>query len=520
MTNKTEKMKILQDQQPVGDAGRLYQALEHTGDTVKSYGLAVYGMWVSVDWILGPQRAKAEEFDPGQDTNIPQGHGKPSELDTLHTGAEPQSQKTGQPSADDNLKQKSGESDPYITKTDFEPDAATARQAMALGEQETHAVGNSRVSDTTGQVAEGAQNSSASSPEISLPGAGPAASQMQGTQPVGEQYPADVAVFTEIHALQHIVASWPEPAALEMGASASGNVTIIAGDYYDIQISFDFGSFNSAATPAGGAEISFGSVLHSPASGYDLIVIDQDLVEINVILQLNIGAVGTSASGLDMQTNQAVIVDYTDCSGFQVTMGEVINVASVQQINYLAGVSSAAQFNDAAILDGACGNTPSDGLSALVSRFGAYHDDLMSAISTELNSSVLHVTGTYYEINVIFQISELAAQDGGNTQLNSAVINDFDGVAMHQFVGGDEYDINAISQANYLSQIDQLFPFALSDFFANAGANAGPVLSAEASDNNAAADSPAEPNVAGPPMVLPLGIGAQSGDMTSDLITS
>ncbi|MDH3742076.1 MAG: hypothetical protein OER56_10825, partial [Hyphomicrobiales bacterium] len=134
---------------------------------------------------------------------------------------------------------------------------------------------------------------------------------------------------------------------------------------------------------------------------------------------------------------------------------------------------------------------------------------LISAISTELNLSALHVTGTYYEINAIVQISALATPNGGNTQLNRAVINDFDGVAAHQFVGGDEYDLNAISQANYLSQIDQLFPFALSDFLPNAG----PVLSAEVVEN------PAESNAAGPPMILPQGTSTQSGDMTSDLMT-
>ena len=514
MTNQSDRLNILPGQQPAGEVGRLDWAREHAGDTDKSYGLAFYGMWVSVGWTSGQQQTKAGEPGSRQDADVTQGRDTPSETDTLHTGDEHQPSKSGQTTEEDNLKQGTDEGDAYLANAGSEPSVATAGPAAAPGDQETQAVGNSGGNDTTGQMGAGAQSLSTGNSEISVPDTGPLALHSQDTQPAGEQGPTGFAAFTDFQAFQHFVAYGSESIALETSAFASGNLTVITGDYHDIQISFDFGSFNSLAMPASGMEISFGSVLHSPASEYDLVMIDQDLVEINVIVQHNIGAVGTSATALDMQSNQAAIVDYADDGGLQVTMGDMFNVASVQQLNYLAGVSSATQINDAAILDGGGGNASLDEYSVPFGEYDTPHDDALQVFGSGADFSALHVTGTYYEINLIYQVSALAAQDGGGAQFNSAVINDFDDVAVHQFVGGDEYDLNAISQVNYLSQVDQLVPFSLSDFFPDAGwmLSAGPI------DNTPTAVSPVDLNPATSPMFQPPDIGAQSGDAMNDLI--
>ena len=306
------------------------------------------------------------------------------------------------------------------------------------------------------------------------------------------------------------------PASLETSAFGGGNVTVVAGDYYDIQISLDFGSFILPTEFAGGAAISFGSVLYSPASAYDLVVIDQDLVEINAILQHNIGTLDAAASGLDVQANQAVIAGFSEGGGVQVTLGDVINVGAVQQINYLAGVNSAIQLNDAAILDGAGEAAPSYGASDLYGGlFGAQDGAAFSAAGTGLDFSALYVTGTYYEINLVLQVSALAAQDGGNAQLNSAAIYDFEDVAVHQFVGGDEIDLNTISQVNYLSQVDQMLPLELADIFPNIGQG----LFAGAIDGVPMDDGAAVQTTAAPPPLLLQGAGAQSDDGLSDLVT-
>ena len=501
MTDTTDITGSLQDRQSSGEAGRLAQSLESTGDTIKTYGLAVYGMWVSVGWILGHRSASAEHTGPGHDSPAPAEPDADLESAAVPSVSQPEPSNTGEAERGGELKREPVESGPDATPMGSAPSAAAASPAGTVGQQVPQAVDTYRVSDAGGHSAEAAHGPLAGLAGRPVSGTGPAAAQAPGTAQAGEPFPADIMAYAEIFAAQQFAAVWTGPVALEPGAFGNGNVTVVAGDYYDIQISLDFGSFVVPASFAGGAEISFGSALYSPASAYDLVVVDQDLVEINAILQHNIGALGAPASGLDVQANQALIAGYGEGGGVQVTLGEIVNVAAVQQINYLAGVSSAVQLNDAAILDGAADAAASYGAS--FSEAGIGHD-----------YSALYVTGSYYEINLVLQVSALAAPDGGNAQVNSAAIYDFEGVAMHQFVGGDEIDLNTISQANYLSQVDQMLPVELADIFPNVGQGlfAGVDHDAPAADGAAA-----QTTLAPPPLLLP-GIGAQSDDGLSDLV--
>jgi hypothetical protein len=195
-----------------------------------------------------------------------------------------------------------------------------------------------------------------------------------------------------------------------------------------------------------------------------------------------------------VQANQAAIFDVASQSGSQLAMGDVINLASVEQINFAESVQTAMQFNDATIFDGS-------GLQDLPDEAsfppGAGHEDLMSAINADPDFSVLYVTGSYYEVNVVEQVSMLATPHGGNTQLNSAMINDFEGVAEFQVVGGDTYNVDSIEQTNYLSQADVPPPFASGDFLPGKPASAADAAAAGPSGNLLASIIPGQTHLGG-----------------------
>jgi len=483
--------------------------LEHTCDTIKSYGLSVYGFGGNMSWKPAQWDAKAAQIAQTNNTDASKLQSTASDLNTLRPGAELQSLEIGRPDVSDTVKGTPGEYDGLVPEAGLEPHGEAARSAAAPAKPDTQAVGSSNISDMAGNPGEGNHDLSAQSLEFSATGSVPTALQTQYTQSAGETDLTDLWAFAEFHSLQHSTAVWPQSTTFGMEAFGSSDIVTVAGDYYDIQISLDFGSLNTPAVSAGGAQISFGSVLHSGPSAYDLIVIDQDLVEVNAILQHNIGAVAMSGADFGVQSNQAAIMDYAVHGGAQMTLGEVVSIAYIQQANYVSGIASAVQINHATIFDVEFGATPLHGPPATVNRNQADHKDAAMAVGAELNYSMLHVTGTYYEINLIVQVSALATQNGGNAQFNDAVIYDFEDVAVNQYVGGDEFELNAISQLNYLSQIDQLIPFSLGSFFPNFEATP----SETATGNGAAAIG-----LAGTTMASPHRADAMSGDAMGDLI--
>ncbi|NNE23953.1 MAG: hypothetical protein HKN11_15230, partial [Rhizobiales bacterium] len=296
------------------------------------------------------------------------------------------------------------------------------------------------------------------------PAGGTVAQQYPTGQLVVEYQLPDFSTFTEVFDFQHAIGSLSEAFNFEWGPYDIGNMTIVAGDYYDIQLATTFGSLEALSGVADGFDITIGSTLNSKMSDYDLIVIEHDLVEINIIAQHNFSVSdGTDeiVSGLDIQANQAAIFDYTNEGGSQLTMGDAINLASVQQINFAEDAHAAAQFNNAVISKGGGWKKHSDDPSF---PSDVDHHDLKSALKTDPEFSALYVSGTYYEVNAVHQASMLATLHSGNTQINAAVINDYEGVAEFQIVAGNTYSQDSIVQTNYLSQTDQLAQFASGDF--------------------------------------------------------
>ena len=292
--------------------------------------LAVYGMWVSVIWILGQRAAMAEPGTPVHDTGTSRESDVQPDAHTLPPVMASQTSDAGDAGAGEEPDRKPGEAGPDAAAVNAQPNAAASSPAGSLGQKTSSAADTYPSGDAGGNPAQVAQSPLPALAGNTAPGIGPAAGQGAGAPPGGEPLAVDIMVYAEFFAAKQFAGAWSDAVTFEMSAFGAGNVTVVAGDYYDIQISLDFGSFVIPATFAGGAEIAFGSALYSPASAYDLVVIDQDLVEINAIAQYNIGALSAAASGFDMQANQAVIAGYAQGGELQVTLGDTINVGTVQ----------------------------------------------------------------------------------------------------------------------------------------------------------------------------------------------
>jgi len=208
MTDAIDITDSLQGRQPSGGVGGLNQSPEPAGDTIKSYGLAVYGMWVSVNWIFGQRSAAAGDADPGRDGSTPQEPDSHSEAATLPPLTEPQPSNAGEAGAAEGLKREPGESGPDATATGSAPNAAAAGPAGAIGQQASPAVDTYRVNDTGGHAAEAAQGPLPGLAGNSIPAPGPAAAQAPGAPQAAEAYPTDIMAYAEFHAAHQIAAVW------------------------------------------------------------------------------------------------------------------------------------------------------------------------------------------------------------------------------------------------------------------------------------------------------------------------
>ena len=504
------------DRSSCDQVGRPCQTPARPDDGTGPYGFAIWGLWISFGWLLSHEHAEAMQIDPAPDSSLVHGQDVPLQPDMQRADAVSTLRSTGQLHGNEVVEPTSGMSVSSIAEMPREAGFVPTNAQTTTSSGENLALDGVRENDATSYAAETSLGPTSSQVAVKPVVSGPASLQLEAPQASAHPAVVDVTAVPQIHQYLDSETLVPGPLWRASETAAERNVTVIAGDYYDVQISFDFGSFGAIGAPVEGADLSLGSVLYSPASEYDLIVINQDLVELNVIVQQNIGTGSISNSSAQSQANEAAIVSFLDTNTHQVTLGDFINVTAVQQFNYLAGGSHSFQYNDAAILDFATGIDLTNSLSIQTFGYGADQFGLTPNDDTGQDYSALFVTGTYYEINLILQISVAALEDSGHPQFNHAVIYDFEDVALHQFVGGDEYDVDAILQANYLSELDQTIASPIDELIAQA--NAAAVFSGSAAYKFAPAGNAVAPGIVGPTAVPMQTMSMQSGELVGDLM--
>ena len=471
---------------------------KYNGIPVRTDDFAAYGIWTAGTGFpeLESQYVSAGSRTPVEESPLQEQYASATSA-PQDTGERPELQQaTGAIEANKEPEQSFEHSDPFRTTQIPTTDAEAAEPSATFVENEIESASYAHPTDISGS-ATGLIASSTGAEHQFVTDERPSASAPTDFLSIAGHGSASCAPASGNCGFQPFSSPWIQPVGDDAGELPRPNLTIVEGDYYDVQIGYSFGQFNDELPLDSTGYFSLASVLHSPASSYDLVVIEQDLVEINVIVQLNIGVLGTTVPDPNIQSNLAVIAEYGDQSGFQVTLGGSFHTSLIKQFNYVASVNSANQTNNAAILGGTARDTTSNGLPVVPGGVGSYGGDLISAISADPDLSILYVTGTYYEINAIYQLSWVTQQTGGMTQSDTALISDFDGVASHQLVRGDEFDISIISQINYLSQADQQVPFMSSEVFPTDGIVPGLIETT----------------------MIPLqGIVAHTGDMTIDLM--
>jgi hypothetical protein len=272
--------------------------------------------------------------------------------------------------------------------------------------------------------------------------------------------------------------------------------SFVDGDFYDIQITLDYGLFDDMPGAGLQGPISFGSTLDSGASDYDAVVIDGDLIEINMVVQFN-ALVEADLDGLlapppdgdfHVQSNAAVIAEYTHDAAAQYTADSELNVATVEQGNIAMDVAGAVQVNDAAILqiarDAADVDVP-DIPAVDVGSISSSLAELFPELADDPDAGVLSVKGSYVEVNLIVQASGAVTNGSGGEQDNDAVLKDFDGVAAQQYVGGNVVDVNAITQVNEIAKPGHGVPDWLAEAFPGKGLEKASGLVGELLDKHA-----------------------------------
>ncbi|MDH3743139.1 MAG: hypothetical protein OER56_16235, partial [Hyphomicrobiales bacterium] len=439
-----------------------YQAPNNDEGSDRLYGFSLYGLWVAAGSIVKKIQAQAKDSSP--EPHLPAASRTDPHPTPEQDGAttRPAMQTFDQPTTHNDARPARDEAGQPAAVGIPESSAPRFVQPAVAGDARTDATGAANTGHPAGDVFAAQPSSPAASlaPAISSSG-GTAGGQTNGAGGDVQFYVAELGDLTEFQLFDALTVPWPDAFEHLVPTQVDEYVALVAGDYYDIQVVIDTGPSTGLTAAASELDIQFGSVLHSAASDYDLVVIEQDLVEINLIVQLNFGTYGNIApTGLAdaAQGNIAEIVDYVDPSALHVTFGDVINAATTQQINYLAQAEFGTQFNHATILNAVDSDVALDDSSFAPALFGDDLQDLRPAFAGEVDPSLLYVSGTYYEINLVYQLSDWSTQPDLSVRLNSALINDFDGIARHQIVGEDQYDLNAVLQINSFSKLDQSQP--------------------------------------------------------------
>ena len=281
--------------------------------------------------------------------------------------------------------------------------------------------------------------------------------------------------------------------------------SFVDGDFYDIQISLDYGLFDDLPVADFPQTVSFGSTLDSGASDYEAIVIGGDLIEINLVMQFNalletdLDGMPTvpGADDIHVQSNAALIAEYAVDQSVQYTAGSEVNIATIEQGNLAVDVAGAVQINEAAIFQltsdvadvDEAELPPMPDLPDLPENdpagIAASIEDLFPELAHDPDAGVLSVKGSFVEVNVIVQASGAAAKCGDEKQSNDAVLKDFDGVAAHQYVGGNVVDVNSIAQVNQIAKSGHAVPDWLAEAFPGKGLEKASGLVGEMLDKHA-----------------------------------
>ena len=495
---------------------RSCQTPDRTEDGTGTYGFAVWGLWISFGWLLGHESARAAPVDHPEVSPFAHDQNVPRRSEQHRPDSDASSHAAGKLHENDAVEPTSVVSHPSLATTPHAVGMAPVNSQSTDQVSNASKVDAARMNDAASHAVGNPYAPIAAQPVFDSSVTGSAV--LQEWAPLAPGQPATLDIMTLPQ-----LSSFLPPGTIGTGwlghslaSTFEESLTVIAGDYYDLQISYDFGTYEMIGPPLHGTDISFGSVLYSPASEYDLVVVNQNLIELNLIVQLNVGVGSAANSGMQSQANEAAIVSFSDAGAHQVTAGDFLNIAAVQQLNFLAGSNHASQHNDAAILDLAPGIDPANGPLAQTIGSGSDPFGLRSVDEAGQDFSTLYVTGTYYEVNLIFQMAVAALEDGSSPQFNHAVIYDFEDVGLHQFVGGDEYDVDAILQANIVSQPDQPATSPIAALIPQSVATA--VQTGDAAGHIAPAVSATAPVIAGPTIVPVQNMGMQSGELVGDLM--